>query len=204
MGACRVADQKKQSQSAEIAAKGFGQAGPTLHAPPPVDQLVARFQLETERAIAAVREDMGRAIGDLARKVAVLEDRFTEMRDAAARSAVALEDGLHHTRKAVEETNEAMKVAARAAQEARDSALVYEKLKESQPDFTRQVQALEVRVAAVVDANTHLAERLNGLVSQVEQFEVVADSFEETAGEVRGLDIAVKKLDVISRTNRPV
>lgn len=173
-------------------------------APAPVDQLVARFQLETDRAITAVREDMGRAIGDLARKVATLEDRFTEMRDAASRQAQALESGLHHTRKAVEETNEAMKVAAKAAQEARDSALVYEKLKESQPDFTRQVQALEARLAAVVDTNTHLAERLNGLVAQVEQFEVVADSFEETAGEVRGLDIAVKKLDTLSRTNRPV
>jgi len=93
------------------------------------DELIARFQLETDRALAAVREDMGRAIGDLARKVATLEDRFTEMRDAAARQAVALDAGLHHTRKAVEETNEAMKVAAKAAQEARDSALVYEKLK---------------------------------------------------------------------------
>lgn len=196
--------QKPSGQAATISANGGSQHPQHMTSVPPVDQIVARFQVETDRALAAIREDMGRAIGDLARKVAVLEDRFTETRDAASRQSVALEDGLHHTRKAVEETNEAMKVAAKAAQEARDSALVYEKLKESQPDFTRQVQALEVRVAAVVDSNTHLAERLNGLVSQIEQFEVVADSFEETAGEVRGLDIAVKKLDTIARTNRPV
>lgn len=170
----------------------------------PIDQLVARFQLDTDRAIASVRDDMGRAVGDLARKVAMLEDRFTEMRDAASRQAVALEDGLHHTRKAVEETNEAMKVAAKAAQEARDSALVYEKLKESQPDFAAAVRALEVRLASVVDANQHLNERLSGIVRQLEEFELVADSVEETAGEVRGLDLAVKKLDTISRANRPL
>jgi hypothetical protein len=169
-----------------------------------VDELVARFQLQTERAIAAVRDDLQRQQGELAVKVAQLQDRVTDMTEAASRQATALESGLHHTRKAVEEVNEAMKVAAKAAQEARDSAAVYEKLRESQPDFTRQVQALETRLAAVVDANTHLAERVNGLVRQVEDFEVVADSFEETRGEVQGLDIAVKKLDTLSRTSRPV
>lgn len=169
-----------------------------------VDELVARFQLQTDRAIASVRQDLQRAHGELATRVAHLQDRVTEMTEASNRQATALESGLHHTRKAVEEVNEAMKVAAKAAQEARDSAIVYEKLKESQPDFAAQVRALEVRLAAVVDANTHLAERFNGLVSQVEQFEVVADSFEETRGEVQGLDIAVKKLDTLSRTNRSI
>lgn len=170
----------------------------------PVDELVARFQLESERAIERVRADMTGLVQDLARKVASLEDQYTQMRETASRQTVALEDGLHHTRRAVAETNEAMKVAAKAAQEARDSALVYEKLRESQPDFAAQVRALETRLAAVVDTNTHLGERLNGLVKQLEEFEVVADSFEETQGEVRGLDIAVKKLDTLTRTSRSV
>jgi hypothetical protein len=166
----------------------------------PTEELIARFQLETERAIAKVRDDMTGLIQQIATKTAHLEDKVTLMTEATSRQAAALDSGLHHTRKAVEETNEAMKVAAKAAVDARDSALVYEKLRESQPDFSRQVQALETRIAAVVDANTHLAERLNGLVSQVEQFEVVAESFEETRGEVQGLDIAVRKLDTRTRT----
>jgi chromosome segregation ATPase len=170
----------------------------------PVDELIARFQLESERAIAGVRADTQRLVGDLATKVAQLQDRVTDMTEAASRQAQALESGLHHTRKAVEETNEAMKVAAKAAQEARDSALVYEKLKESQPDFAAQVRGLEVRLAAVVDANTHLGERLNGLVKQLEEFEIVADAFEETQGEVRGLDLNLKRLDAQVRTNKPI
>src|SRR5690348_1612327 len=112
------------------AARGSAESGCT-----PVDELVARFQLETERAIAAVRDSMQGQVADLASKVARLEDEYTKMREAASRQAIALEDAVHHTRKGVEECNEAMKVAAKAATEARDAALVYEKLRESQPDF---------------------------------------------------------------------
>ncbi len=169
-----------------------------------VEELVARFQLETERAIAAVRDSMQGQVADLASKVAKLEDGYTKLREAASRQATALEGAMHHTRKGVEECNGAMKVAAKAATEARDTALVYEKLRESQPDFAAQVRGLEERLAKVVDTNSHLHERLNGLVKQLEEFEVVADSFEETAGEVRGLDLAVKKLDTITRTTRPI
>lgn len=170
----------------------------------PRDELIARFQLETERAIAAVRVDMTGLVEGLARKVAALDDRVTELGTVAARQTKALEEAVHHTRKGVDECNEAMKVAAKAAQEARDSALVYEKLKESQPDFAAQVRALEVRIAAVVDKNNHLAERLNGLVSKVEDFEVVAEGFDEVSGEVRGLDLSLKKLDVAVRTGKPI
>lgn len=171
---------------------------------PQRDELIARFQLETERAIATVRDDLTRVIQGQASKVAQLEDLFSAMRDAAARQEKQLAEAVHHTRKGVDECNEAMKVAAKAALEARDSAAVYEKLRETQPDFAAQVRALETRLAAVVDANTHLAERLNGLVRQVEEFEVVADGFESTAGEVRGLDILVQKLETRTRTSKPV
>lgn len=174
------------------------------HGVTPLDELIARFQLETERAIAAVRDSMQWQVADLASKVARLEDEYTKMREAASRQAIALEDAVHHTRKGVEECNEAMKVAAKASTEARDAALVYEKLRESQPDFAAQVRGLEERIAKVVDTNNHLQERLNGLVKQLEEFEVVADSFEETRGEVQGLDLAVKKLDTLTRTSRPV
>lgn len=170
----------------------------------PIDELIARFQLETERAIDAVRVGLQNQVAELATRVAVLQDQCTEMRDAASRQAAALESAVHHTRKGVEECNEAMKVAAKAAVDARDASLVYEKLRESQPDFAAQVRALEVRLATVVDSNTHLSERLSGLTKQLEEFEVVADSFEETRGEVQGLDIAVKKLDSMTRTHRPV
>ncbi len=81
---------------------------------------------------------------------------------------------------------------------------MFAKLKDSQPDFHAMVRALEVRLAAVVDSNTHLNERITSLVKQVEDFEVVAQDFDETLGEVRGLDLAVKKLDTAVRTSRPI
>ncbi len=171
--------------------------------PVPSDELIARFQLETEGALTRIREDFTRLYADLAVKVAVMGDKVTEMTEAAGRQAKQLEDAVHHTRKGVEECNLALKEAGRQAQEAATSAAVFAKLKDSQPDFHNMVRALEVRLAAVVDANTFLNERITGLVNKVEEFEVVADSFEETAGEVRGLDLNLKKLDMAVRTSRP-
>jgi HAMP domain-containing protein len=170
----------------------------------PVDELIARFQLETERAIAGVRSDLTGLYADLATKVAVMQDKVTELNTTVGRQTQQLEDAVHHTRKGVDECNLALKEAAKQAREAADSAAVFAKLKDSQPNFAAQVQALEVRLASVVDSNTHLAERLNGLVKQVEEFEVVADSFEETRGEVQGLDLTVQKLGSAVRANRAI
>lgn len=170
----------------------------------PRDELIARFQLETERAIEALRADMMRLHGELSTRVANLSDEARQMTATVQAQTLQLENAVHHTRKGVEECNLALKEAGKQAREAADSAAVFAKLKDSQPDFAAQVRALEVRLAAVVDSNTHLSERVTGLVKQLEEFEVVAEGFEETAGEVRGLDIAVKKLDTLTRTSRPI
>jgi ABC-type transporter Mla subunit MlaD len=172
--------------------------------PTPVDELLARFQLENERAISKLRSEFQQQQGDLAMRVAKLTDVCTEMAATVNHQTQQLEDAVHHTRKGVDECNLAMKEAAKAAREAADSAAVFEKLKDSQPDFSRQVQALEVRIAAVVDRNSHLGEMLNGLTKRLDEFEVVADTMEETQGEVRGLDIGLKKLQAQERTSRPI
>lgn len=170
----------------------------------PTDELIARFQLETERAIASVRSELTGLYADLATKVAVVHDRCNDMTATVGRQTAQLEEAVHHTRKGVEECNLALKEAGKQAREAADSAAVFAKLKDSQPDFARQVRDLEVRLAAVVDSNSHLSERLNGLVKRLEEFEVVAEGFDEVSGEVRGLDQAVKKLDTLTRTSRPI
>lgn len=140
----------------------------------PVDELIARFQLESERAIANVRDEFRRLHGELSTRVATLQDTTTNMTAAVEQQRKSLEDASHRTRQGVSECNEAMKVAAKAAREAADSAAVYEKLKDSQPDFAGQVRALERRLAEVVDKNNHLQEQVNRLAKELESFEVVA------------------------------
>lgn len=168
----------------------------------PIDELLARFQLENERALAKLRADFQAQQGDLAVKVATLGDKCEALAATVASQTTQLEEAVHHTRTGVNECNEAMKVAAKAAREAADSAAVFEKLKDSQPDFHAAVRALETRLAAVVDKNTHLAEQFSGLAKQLEEFELVADTIEETQGEVRGLDLNLKKLQHQERTSR--
>lgn len=170
----------------------------------PQDELLARFQLQNERDIGKLRTDLTRLHEGLAMKVAQLTDVCTQMTQTVDRQTAQLEDAVHHTREGVKECNLALKESAKAAREAADSAAVFEKLKDSQPDFAAQVRALEVRLASVVDNNKHLHERLDTLGSKLEEFELVAGEFESTAGEVRGLDMAVKRLDHSVRTARPL
>ncbi len=171
---------------------------------PPKDELLARFQLETERALTLLEEKWLGLHGDLARKVAVMTDQFDAMTAQLHKQNEQIENAIHHTRKGVEECNLAMKESAKAAREAADSAAVFEKLKDSQPDFHKQVEALESRLAKVVDKNTHIEQMLSGLSKRLEEFEVVAEGVEEARGELSGLDQAVKRLDMQVRTSRPM
>jgi chromosome segregation ATPase len=200
-------DQKKSSCSTASADPGLqnqGTRGSTESSSQPVDELIARFQLETEKAIAQVRADFTALHQELSTRVATLQDKVTEMTETMRRQERTLEDAVHHTRKGVEECNLALKEAGKQAKDAAESAAVFAKLKDSQPDFAAQVRALETRLAQVRDDNTFLNEQVNGLTKRLDEFEVVAESIEETAGEVRGLDLGLKKLDMQVRTGKAI
>jgi chromosome segregation ATPase len=169
-----------------------------------VDELLARFQLENERALAALQGDLLRLHEELATRVAALDDQCRTNTVTVDRQTKTLEDATHHTKQGVAECNLALKAAAKAAREAADSAAVFEKLKDSQPNFAEQVRALERRLATVVDKNTHLEAMVNDLTRKLGELEVVADDMEETKGDVRGLDIALKRLDSAQRTRAPL
>jgi methyl-accepting chemotaxis protein len=171
---------------------------------PPQDEVFARFQLQTERAIRDLEERWMGLHGDLARKVATMTDQFQAMTTELHKQNQQIDECVHQVRQGVNECNLAMKEAAKAAQVASDSAQVYEKLKDMQPDFHRMVREQNEKIARVVDAQTHLGEQLSGLVKRLEEFETVVDGVEETRGELSGLDQAVKKLDLQVRTSRPM
>ncbi len=179
-------------------------ADPKKHQTPRADEQLARYQLETERVIGKLQTDVLKLHEELALKVAMQEDRVNALDATVQRQTRELEEAQHHTRQSVNECNLALKAAARAAQDAADSAAVFEKLRESQPDFEAQVRDLAVKIAKVVDTNTHLAEQFHGLTRRLDEFEVVAESMEDTKGEVRGLDLAVQQLDRSVRTARPI
>lgn len=177
---------------------------PTPDAPKPIDELLARFQLENERALTKQRGELVALYEALAVQVATLSDECRNNTVTVDRQTRTLEDAVHHTRRGVDECNLALKEASKAAREAADSAAVFEKLKDSQPDFAAQVRGLEKRLAAVVDANTHLAAQFTELNRKMDELEVLDEHVEEARGELRGLDIAVKRLDSATRTRAPL
>lgn len=189
---------KQKSQAAEIAAKGFGSAGLTLHvpeAPVGADELIARFQLETEQALAAQRQESIRLVTECERRVAGLVDEWTRTRTEIEELRKTVENAIHDMRQSVAECLNAQRESARSAQAAQQSAAVFDKLKASQPDFHRMVREQNTTVASIRDGFTHIEERMRGVEKRLDEFDVVADDYEETKGTVRGLDVIVKDVN---------
>jgi chromosome segregation ATPase len=168
----------------------------------PVAELIARFQLETEALIATLRNDHQRQIVEQERKVAALSDEWTNTRAEVKALREGIEAAVHEIQTSMREAINAQREAVKAAQKAADAAAVFDKLKASQPDFHRIVGEQNKTVARLSDTVTHLGEQLQGLAKQIDAFEVLAEDYEETKGEVRGLDLVVKDLNTEARNRR--
>jgi chromosome segregation ATPase len=209
---------KPSGQAAEIAAKGFGSAGLTLHVPQPVlgreappaedpapiAELIARFQLETESAIAGLRREQVAMVEGLERRVAGLQDDWSRTRGEVAELKRTVEDAIHQMRQSVAECINAQRESAGSAQRAERSAQVFDKLKASQPDFHRMVAEQNKTIAATRDELVHVRERVTGLEKRLDDFDVVAEDYEETKGAVRGMDLIVKDLRGEAQQRRQV
>jgi chromosome segregation ATPase len=165
-------------------------------------ELIARFQLDTEQAIAAVKAEHLRAFADLERKIASIQDEWNTTREEVRALKVTIEDGLHQMRAGVREAINAQKEAVTAAVQAGNAAAVFDKLKASQPDFHRMVKEQNVTIAKLTDKFTHLDEQLHGLSKKLDEFDIVAEDYEETKGTIRGMDLIVKDLNADHKQRR--
>ena len=164
--------------------------------------LIARFQLETERALDGIRQEQRQQVVQLERKVAALQDEWGGVRDEVKALKVVIEDALHQMREGVKEAINAQREAVTHAQKASQSAAVFDKLEASRPDFRRMVSDQNQTLGKVRDQFTLLQEQVHGLSKRLDEFEVVADDYEETKGTVRGMDLIVKDLNAESKTRR--
>ena len=154
----------------------------------PADELIARFQLETEAKLAELAAAQQRAMVQHEHKIAAMTDQWNQLSASVAGLQRAVDDGLHHMRKGVEEVNTALREACKQAAKAADAAAVFDKLKSSQPDFHAMVKALELKVAKVQDANTNTLAQLTAASQRLDAFEVMVPEVDEVKATVRGLD----------------
>lgn len=169
--------------------------GRTVPEPPPaapIEEIIARFQLETEQALATQRQETIRLVEGCERRVAGLVDDWSRTRGEIEGLRKTVESAIHDMRQSVSECLNAQRESARSAQAAQQSAAVFDKLRASQPDFHRMVKEQNTTVATIRDAMTHVEERMRGVEKRLDEFDVVADDYEETKGAVRGLDVIVK------------
>lgn len=162
---------------------------------PNVAELIARFQLDTEELIAGIRRDHQRQIAEQDRKVAGLEDQWTAARQELAGIRAAIEGALHEMREGVREALNSQREAVTAAKKAADSAAVFDKLKASQPDFHKMVREVQQDLGKVKDKITNVEGTLGHLSKRLDEFDLVAEDYEETKTTVRGLDPIVSTLN---------
>lgn len=173
---------------------------------PPLDpvEVVARFQIETDTALAIIRKEHRQGIVALETRVAALVDEWIRTRDTVSELRRTVEDALHQMRKGIEEAINAQRESMAAAQKAQTAAAVFDKLKASQPDFHRMVNDQNKTVASMRDAMTLLEEQVRGYAKRLDELDAVAVDYEDTKGAVRGLDIVVKDLNSEARQRRQV
>jgi methyl-accepting chemotaxis protein len=173
-------------------------------APLPVDELVARFQIETEAALGALRAEFLRIVTDQERKVAGLADEWTRTRSEVTELRKGIEDAIHRMNEAVKEALVSQRESSRHASTAQNAAAVFEKLRAAQPDIHRMVSDQNKVIASARDQLTHLGEQLNAISKRLDEFDVVAEDYEDTKGAVRGMDLIVKDLKTESTQRRQV
>lgn len=135
----------------------------------PVEELIARFQVETDRRMAAFEQECLRRMGAAEHKAAVLTDEVNALRDEVAGLRKRFEGTEHELRAATNECNTALRRAVECAEQAKDSAAVYERLRDAQPDFRDEVLALRKEVAKVSDRQTLIEGQHASLVGATER-----------------------------------
>lgn len=177
----------------------IGMVAPNLGTSGPIDELVARFQVDTEKRIAELQATHLKEFQNMHAKIAACQDAVVRTEDRCNKFERLIDDASSAMRAGIAEVNTALRAAIGQTEIARKAAEVFEKLKKSQPDFYKMVQELQVKLGQVRTEQTTTNDRITGLAQRLDEFDIVADNFEETRTTVRGLDPIVKNLNDLSK-----
>jgi chromosome segregation ATPase len=169
---------------------------------PNIAELVARFQIDTEALIESMRKSHQGQIAEQQRKIDHLADNWERTRAEFSELRQRIEAAVHDMNEAVKEALNAQREAVKHAAKASDAAAVFDKLKASQPDFHRMVRDLDLKISGAIDKTTHAMDLIKVVSERLDEFETVAVDYEETKGQVRGIDHIVKNLDADSKQRR--
>jgi predicted nucleic acid-binding Zn-ribbon protein len=152
---------KRATQAAE-SPRAESQSDPTI-------EVVARFQLQTETLLSEHRQQVSREMVKLERHQARLEDETTRLREGHAELLRGIGDAQREIRAGITEVNVALRSAVEQARKAAESAAVYEKLKDAQPDFFGMVKATKQKCGELEDRLYRAESSLNTLRGQLDK-----------------------------------
>ncbi len=141
--------------------------------PDPTIEVVARFQLQTETLLSEHRQAMAREMVKLERAQARLEDETTRLREGHADLLRGISDAQREVRAGISEVNVALRSAVDQARQAAQSAAVYERLKDAQPDFFGMVKATKQKCGELEDRLLRAESALNALQGRFDRDEAL-------------------------------
>lgn len=168
----------------------------------PAIELIAKFQLETERALKAMRTQADERAAAVELRVAQVQDRWTALEQELRVIRQQLEDGLTAMRTGVYEVNTALKEAVVQARSASEAAKVYEKLRDAQPDFARRADVLATKIGGVQDAINQVAGNVQLIERRLDKIDGRTAEFAETTGTVRAMDRIVADLSAAEQRRK--
>lgn len=135
----------------------------------PAQEVVARFQVETDARLAAFEAECMRRMGAAEHRAALLQDQVAALTDRVAALHKRFEGTEHELRQATQECNTALRRAVEYAEAAQESAAVYERLRDAQPDYRGEVEQLRRDLGSALDRVVHLEEQHDRLRSETDR-----------------------------------
>lgn len=140
--------------------------------PEPLLELLGKFQLANEQAIAGLRADLEKQVGKALEKLGKLADDTQQTKALMAALETANEGVGYRMAAAEREVVTALKHTVEQANIARQAAQVYEKIQEAQPDFHALVQKLRGELGKLKDRIVELESVTQDVRSKLEGMSV--------------------------------
>ena len=133
----------------------------------PTEQLVAKFQLDTEKALAAHRAQFDALLKPIRTELGRVQSSAEELRALYAGTLERVEHFAHEMTQGVKETREALSKAVKMAAAAEEAAQVYEKLQEAAPDWEDRLRQAQRAAGKASDRLTALESQVNEAVGEL-------------------------------------
>lgn len=157
--------------------------------PTPVEELIARHQLKTEKQVEELGIELRSAIGEMRTRLAELADWRQAIGEHTKAQEALIKEHAHRMDQGLREANVLIRVAVEQTGEAKETLAAAERAKEMAPDLSEAVGNNARKLGEVQDNLKLMAESIQALGVKLEEA-ISGDVYEEESEPSEGSAIA--------------